>query len=135
MPILSLFGGGSAISGEGSGAVVQQQQQQQQGSRGVSSGGVVRRRSWRVHYTRPKKNKSFEYETSTGSAYENGRLLIPRWTHWCPHAIRPTGASRHGRVGQSDRELADLRCVKGGHVLIPMLQNGKNRGQQPPIIH
>uniref|UniRef100_A0A914H5J5 Rho-GAP domain-containing protein n=1 Tax=Globodera rostochiensis TaxID=31243 RepID=A0A914H5J5_GLORO len=67
----AVVGGGSAITGEGAVAVVQQQQQQQQqGSRGVSSGGVVRRRSWRVHYTRPKKNKSFEYETSTGSAYE-----------------------------------------------------------------
>uniref|UniRef100_A0A183C4A8 Rho-GAP domain-containing protein n=1 Tax=Globodera pallida TaxID=36090 RepID=A0A183C4A8_GLOPA len=65
----AVVGGASATTGEGGGAVVQQQQQQQQGARGVSSGGVVRRRSWRVHYTRPK-NKSFEYETSTGSAYE-----------------------------------------------------------------
>lgn len=34
----------------------------QQGGRTAGASGIVRKRSWRLHYTRPK-NKSLEYET------------------------------------------------------------------------
>ena len=73
--LIQTMSSGSSGSGSGSGASAQtvsgiipqsaleaqQTQQQQQQTRMVGT-GVVRRRSWRTHYTRPK-NKSLEYET------------------------------------------------------------------------
>jgi hypothetical protein len=76
--LIQTMSSGSSGSGSGSGASAQtvigitgggtseqgQQQQQSTSTRIAGSGGsgVVRRRSWRIHYMRPK-NKSLEYET------------------------------------------------------------------------
>ncbi|KAL3100174.1 hypothetical protein niasHT_029904 [Heterodera trifolii] len=91
----------SAAADEVATAPTSQQQQPQllQGARGGGSSGVARRRSWRVHYTRPK-NKSFDYETITAghAAYEES---VPS-SHSTPLCQSPPGSLLFSRRRNSN---------------------------------